>query len=130
MSDTTTTTTRRRRASAKTAEPTIAEQLAALTELIAAQQAQIAALTAARPTRASRKPADPGSDDARFTVQDGRRTGFIELVFDGKPSPTIRDAIKIAGFRFNAKTTVWYGPESSLPQIKGYQAKGRKQAAK
>ena len=47
-----------------------------------------------------------------YTITDNTEYNSIDVKFSGKPSETIRNALKGNGFRWNGKRSVWYGKMS------------------
>lgn len=90
----------------------LSEQMAAMMQLIQAQQEQILALTTAAtaaPTRKVKKQVDPGDDTLKAVELPGTRPNSFQLQFPSKPGPTIRDKMKNASMLYNPGTQLWYG---------------------
>lgn len=53
-----------------------------------------------------------------FTVRNGTREGFVEILFDAKPDAATIAELKAAKFRFSfgGGEPRWYGPEANLPE--------------
>lgn len=62
---------------------------------------------------------EPITQEVRMshTIRPGTREGFVEIVFDGKPSDDIIKALKAAKFRFTSSggEPRWYGKEDAMP---------------
>ncbi len=44
-----------------------------------------------------------------YTMTKNEQFGSIEILFDGKPSDAIRDALKALKFRWHGVRRIWYG---------------------
>ena len=49
------------------------------------------------------------TDAYGFTISDNVEHGSLEITFDGKPSASVRDALKAKKFRWHKAKKVWYG---------------------
>lgn len=54
-----------------------------------------------------------GTDD--FTIREGTKSGYSEVLFPSKPSADVLSALKSAGFRWSRFNKVWYGKTENLP---------------
>ena len=61
-------------------------------------------------------PSTPTPPDG-VTVREGKRPGYVELVFPAKPGPETRAALKGAGFRWAPSSACWYGKADALPEL-------------
>lgn len=61
-----------------------------------------------KPNIAADTTTDGDNGDA-FTITDNAEYGTLEIKFDGKPSETVRNALKAHKFRWHGKKGVWYG---------------------
>lgn len=48
-------------------------------------------------------------------VRDGKRPGFVEIAFPGKPDADVRAELKASGFRWAPSSGCWYGKADQLP---------------
>jgi len=55
------------------------------------------------------------SKDSEFTVRDGTKPGYIEILFNVKPGKEVRDDLKDSGFRWSRNNGLWYGKSEKLP---------------
>jgi hypothetical protein len=55
-------------------------------------------------------------EGAAFTVRNGARAGFVEVVFPSRPSAETLAELKAAGYRWARLNACWYGREVSLPE--------------
>ncbi len=60
-------------------------------------------------------PMAPVYSGAWWRVFNGAHIGWLEVEFDSKPIPYIRQELKDNGYRWNPKAERWYGPEDRLP---------------
>lgn len=67
-----------------------------------------------KPTRAPANEADT-HEAGDATVRPGTRPGYVEVVFDSKPSAEVRSELKAAKFRWSRHNACWYGKETALP---------------
>ncbi len=64
--------------------------------------------------RPGRKVVDSAAGHAH-QIREGKRPGFVEVVFDKKPRETVRNLLKASGFRWSRVNCCWYGLEEKLP---------------
>ncbi|MDD6967697.1 MAG: SNF2-related protein [Firmicutes bacterium] len=55
------------------------------------------------------KTSEPYVSENGYTITDNAEFGSIEISFDGKPSETVRNALKENKFRWHKQKQVWYG---------------------
>jgi len=55
------------------------------------------------------------SHSEEFSLRDGTRPGYVEIIFNEKPDEDKRNALKTSGFRWSRKNSLWYGKFSNLP---------------
>jgi len=58
---------------------------------------------------------DVMSDDTEFTVREGTKPGYVEILFNDKPDKDVRDVLKHSGFRWSRNNGLWYGKFEKLP---------------
>lgn len=55
------------------------------------------------------------TDTAPFTVRNGTRPGYIEIIFKEKPEEDVRGILKRSGFRWSKTNGLWYGKSCNVP---------------
>ena len=74
------------------------------------------------------------TDPYGFTITDNLEYNSLEITFDGKPSETVRKALKANKFKWNSKKGVWYGYGERANIVdalhKAYEAESKPQETK
>jgi hypothetical protein len=92
--------------------------LEALMARIAELEAKLDAVPTAKRSRVKAKPQSVAGTESKATVLVGTRPGYIQLQFDGKPTDSVRDALKARGYRWNRVTGLWWGKSEAFPKAK------------
>ena len=82
---------------------------------LAALVDRIEAAVSAREVADNPSPGKVAGDGVTLRPSSTGRAGFVELVFQQKPTEDVRAELKRAGFRWARHNACWYGPESKLP---------------
>lgn len=69
----------------------------------------------AQPLTQSAPVAPVRTDLPAFTIRDGKREGFTEIIFNAKPAADILADLRNAGYHWSPKHKLWYGPSEDLP---------------
>ena len=105
-------------ASKKNTQTDTISALEALMARIAELEAKLDAVPTAKRSRVKSKPQSVAGTESRATVLSGTRPGYLQLKFDGKPTDSVRDALKARGYRWNRVTGLWYGKAEAFPKAK------------
>ena len=55
------------------------------------------------------------TDDTDYSVREGTKPGFVEIIFNDKPGDDVRTRLKDSGFRWSPRNSVWFGRQDRLP---------------
>ena len=95
-----------------------AEALATIMQELATLKAKLDAVPTAKRSRVKSKPQSVAGTESKATVLVGTRPGYIQLHFDGKPTDSVRDALKARGYRWNRVSGLWWGKAEAFPKAK------------
>ena len=95
-----------------------AESLATIMQELASLKARLDAVPTAKRTRVKAKPQSVVGTESKAAVLNGTRPGYLQLKFDGKPTDSVRDALKARGFRWNRVSGLWWGKAEAFPKAK------------
>jgi hypothetical protein len=105
-------------ASKKSTQNDTVSALEALMARIADLEAKLTAVPTAKRSRVKPKPEPVVGTESKATVISGTRPGYLQLKFDGKPTDSVRDALKARGYRWNRVTGLWWGKAEAFPKAK------------